>query len=91
MYCASIAIGCVVSLLVLGVSVTGIGLWFPPFWPGLWFSWLIVILCRGESWPRLVGSILVTLGNATFYSWLSYRVVKAEALSRGRLGRILLR
>jgi hypothetical protein len=79
------------ALMTLGMLMARIAFWFPPYWPGLWFSWIVIIVCRGEMWPSLVGTTLVVLGNAAFYSWLSYRVVKADMLCRGRLSRILLR
>src|SRR5579859_1618301 len=90
LYFASIAIGCAVSLLILGISATGIGLWFPPFWPGPWFSWLVVIICHGEAWGDWVTFSLLVTGNALFYSCVSYRVVRADVLARGRFGPLLV-
>jgi len=91
LYASSVVIGFAVSvLMMLGMWVTRLAFWFPPVWPGMWFSWLVIIICRGESWPEVVGRSLVILCNAAFYTWLSYRVIKAEVVSGGRFSRILL-
>jgi hypothetical protein len=78
LYALSVLIGCAVSVLMeIGMRLTRLVYVFPPFLPGLLFSWVIIIICHGESWPDLVNRTLVVLGNAALYSWLSYRLIKA--------------
>jgi hypothetical protein len=91
-YFASALFACVLSLFfTVGSQLTGLAPWFPPVWPGVWFSWLVVIMCNGESWANRVALILVGAGNAMFYFWISYRVMKADALAGGRFTRSILR
>jgi hypothetical protein len=53
-------------------------------WPGFLLSWGMIILLRGnENWPQdrfdLIGIILATIGNAAFYSWISFIVMRRKA------------
>jgi Na+/glutamate symporter len=92
MYATTVLIGCAVSVLMtITMWLTRLGFLFPPFLPGLLFSWVVIIIRHGESWTKLVGISIATLGNAALYSWLSYPLIKADVLARGPLGRFLLR
>jgi len=89
---ASILFGCAISgALAVFVAVTRVAFYFPPFWPGLFFSWIVIIVCRGELWASRFGLSLVVIGNAVFYAWISLRVIKAEIVSPGPVGRFFLR
>jgi len=89
---ASILAGCAISVVLdVFMAMLGVAYYFPPFWPGLFFSLTVIIASRGESWANGIHIALVTVGNAAFYTWVSLRVLKAEVVSRGPLGRRLLR
>jgi hypothetical protein len=84
----SLALGCIIStVLTAFVALTRVAFYFPPFWPGLFFSWIVIIVSHGELWSDRVGLSLVAIGNAVFYAWIFFRLVKAEVVSRGPLGR----
>ena len=88
----SILFGCAISgVLTAFVTVTRIAFYFPPFWPGLFFSWIVIVVCHGELWASQLGLSLVVIGNAVFYAWMSQWVIKAEVVSRGPVGRYILR
>ena len=87
----SVAFGCAISgILTVVVSATRLAFYFPPFWPGLLFAWVIVILSHGKSGVTHFGIALATVGNAALYTWISFRVIQAEVVSRGRLSRYFL-
>jgi fatty acid desaturase len=87
----SVVFGCAISgNLTVVVWATRLAFYFPPFWPGLFFAWVIVILSHGKSWATHFGIALAMIGNAAFYTWISFRVVQAEVVSRGRLSRHFL-
>ncbi len=65
--------------------------YFPPVWPGLFLAWSVVVASLGQHWADRFGVVLLTLGNTAFYAWLSFRVMKAEVVSRGRLSRYFVR
>ena len=90
LWLTSVIAGCAISLaLALGGKVTRLAFWFPPFWPGLFFSWLVIVITHGESWGSRFGLTIATVGNAFFYTFLAFRVLHADAVSRGRVARIL--
>lgn len=87
----SVVIGCVVSgMLSAWISASRVALYFPPFWPGLFFAWAVIIIA-GEQCGRTCFAILTSTGNAAFYGLLTSRVIRAEIRSRGRLSRYFLR
>jgi len=92
LWLTSLLAGCVISS-VLTAAMWGmrIGFWFPPFWPGLFFAWATVIVGHGQQWGERVGLVLVTLGNAVFYTWISLKVIGADIAARGWFGRHLVR
>jgi hypothetical protein len=69
----------------------GIGFWFPPFWPGLFFAWGIIIVTHAQQWGESAFLVLVTRGNAAFYAWISLKLIGADIEARGWFGRKLLR
>ena len=90
---------CITSLLVGGavscsftafVWLTRAIFYFPPVWPGLFFSWTVFVV-GGRHWADCFGIVELTFGNAAFYAWLSFRVLKADVVSRGRLSRYFVR
>jgi hypothetical protein len=85
---AGSVIACVLTASMWAMKI---GFWFPPFWPGLFFSWVVIIVTRGEQWADRIGLVLITFGNAVFYSWISLKVIGADITARGWLGRHLLR
>jgi hypothetical protein len=88
LWITSLLTGCAISgALTAFVLATRTAFYFPPFWPGLFFAWIVIILSRGESWAGDLILILATLGNAAVYAWLYLRVIKAEVSARGRVGR----
>jgi hypothetical protein len=90
LWVTSLVAGCAISGILTGlVLATGIAFYFPPFWPGLFFAWIVVIFSHGESWTSHFGIILATVGNAVLYAWVSGRVIQAEVLARGRVSRYL--
>jgi len=90
---------CITSLLLGGavscsftafVWLTRAIFYFPPVWPGLFFSWAVFVV-GGRHWADCFGIVELTFGNAAFYAWLSFRVLKADVVSRGRLSRYFVR
>jgi hypothetical protein len=87
----SLISGCLVSAFITAlVSLTGTAYYFPPFWPGLWFSWVIVIVAHGEQWTDTLLLVLSMIGNAAVYACLTFLVLRAEIRARGRLSRYFL-
>jgi hypothetical protein len=76
-------------LLTLAMRVTKGAFWFPPVWPGLFLTWAVMIVRHASLSGDRVGTLVFSIGNSLFYVWFSYRVFKAEMLSRGAIGRIL--
>ena len=88
----SLIAGCLLSVIVTAlISVTGMAFYFPPFWPGLWFAWAVIIVAHGEEWNHTLVFPIAIIGNAAFYAWLCFRVLVAEIRARGRLSRYFLR
>ena len=84
----SFVVGCVISgILTALMWATRTAFCFPPFWPGLFFSWGVIIVFQGEQWGRAFFGIVATMSNAAFYAWLTSRVSVAEIRSHGRLSR----
>jgi hypothetical protein len=92
LWVTSIVAGCVISGIltaVVRVTGTGIAFYFPPFWPGLFVAWIVIIFSHGRSWAGHFGIVLTTAGNAALYSWAALKVIKAEVSAGGRVGRYL--
>ena len=91
-WATSLVVGCAIScVLSAAMWATRIAFYFPPFWPGLFFAWVIVIVAHGEQWSPTLFITIATIGNAGFYAWLFSRVIGAEIRSRGSLSRWFLR
>jgi hypothetical protein len=89
---ASLLVGCVIScVMTAGMWIMRIGPWFPPFWPGWFLAIAATIVGRGEHWDSWVGTALVMIGNAAFYAWIFFLVIKADVACRGRIGRHFVR
>jgi hypothetical protein len=67
-----------------------IGPWFPPFWPG-WFLAIASMVVNGGHWDKWTGIAITTIGNAAFYALISFRLIRSDAVSHGRIGRYFLR
>ena len=87
---ACLALGLVSSILVAGIAKTGLAYWFPPFWPGLCLA-IVFEAFRGQPWTPATDLVLTIAGNATFYTWIFSRIVRAEITARGHLSRYLVR
>ena len=92
LWITSVFIGSIVSCTFTALMwLTRATFYFPPVWPGLLLAWIVVIASHGQHWADRFGVTLLTLGNTVFYAWLSFRVMKAEVASRGRLSRYFVR
>jgi hypothetical protein len=91
LWAASGLVGCVISgSLTAFVWMTRSIFICPPAWPGLFLAWA-AIAAGYEPRGRLAGGAVITVGNAEVYTLLFFFVIRAEVVSRGRLGRYLLR
>jgi hypothetical protein len=89
---ASLAAGCILSgILTVVMLTTRVAFYFPPFWPGMFLSWAVIVVTHGEEWGSTVSIAVATIGNAVFYAWLSSRILVADIGSRGSLSRYFLR
>jgi hypothetical protein len=85
-----VVVGCAISgILTATVLATRLAFYFPPFWPGLFLAWIVIIVSHGESSGSHFGILLATVGNAALYAWVSLRIIKAEVSAGGRVGRYL--
>jgi hypothetical protein len=82
---ASLACGFASSMVLAGVARAGLH-WFPPLWPGL------ILAFAFKMWGGWNGGseVLIAAGNTTFYTWIFYRIVRAEITARGHLSRYFL-
>jgi hypothetical protein len=61
LWVTSLVAGCAISaILTVVVRATGMALYFPPFWPGLFLAWIVIIFSHGESWASHFGIVLTT-------------------------------
>lgn len=67
--------------------MTRTAFYLPPFGPGLFVAWIITTVRHGESMSAYGGIVVATISNAALYVWAAFRVIKAEILAGGRLGR----
>ena len=89
LWVASLALGCLVALILTALVSRGhYGYWLPGVQPGWVLAWAVSFLLPEAH--DLVWLGLITLGNALFYSWLAMKVLSADMESRGRLSRILI-
>ncbi len=89
---ASLAFGCIVSLLLTAIlGKTQFGFWLPGSQPGWLLPWATRLLRPGSVADQPTGMALVTAGNALFYGWLFSRILRAEITARGNLSRFFLR
>ncbi len=79
--------GCVISAVFFAIAKIGVALWFPPFWPGLFFSWIIVVALHGRDWPNGYNFAIVAAANALFYAWCFSLALKADLRSGGRFSK----
>jgi hypothetical protein len=86
----SLLAGCTVSAITFVIARTEIAFWFPPFWPGLWFSWIVIAVFAGRDWLTMYALAMMAMGNVVFYAWLSYLAIRADLQAKGRLGKYLL-
>jgi hypothetical protein len=90
LYITSFLLGGVVSCgLTAFVWLTRAIFYFPPVWPGLFLAWTVLVASRGQQWADRFAIMALTFGNTAFYAWLSFRVLNADILSRGRFTRYL--
>lgn len=90
LWTASILFGCTASYsLTLMMSPGDYGYYLPGTQPGWLLVWAASAVARKSMSPDLKLAI-VTVGNALFYTWLALRILVADLLSRGRLGRLFL-
>jgi hypothetical protein len=90
LWLTSLIAGCTISAVLTAFAVmTRTAFYFPLFWPGLFFAWIVTILIHGESMPAYFGIVIAAVGNAALYVWACLRVIKAEMLAGGRVGRYL--
>jgi hypothetical protein len=61
------------------------GPWFPPFWPGWFFGIASGLSDAGKRGNQRMDTVLAMMGNATFYSWIFFRFIKADVAWRGRI------
>jgi hypothetical protein len=87
---ASLFLGSFIScVLSIAMWTLRIGPWFPPFWPG-WFLAIASTVVNGGHWNTWTGIAIATIGNALFYAWISFLVIRSDAVFRGRIGRSFL-
>jgi hypothetical protein len=78
------------SVLSAAMWTLKIGSWFPPFWPG-WFLAIASMVVNGGHWDKWTGITITTIGNAIFYAFISFRLIRSDVMSNGRIGRFFLR
>jgi hypothetical protein len=89
---ASLLMGLTTSLILTGAMLKmSIGFWFPPFWPGLFFSLVCGIVGHGQQWDSRIALAIIIVGNAAFYAWIFLHAFRAEVAARGSLSRYFLR
>ncbi len=88
----SLLAGCALSVMVTaGALKAGVAYWFPPCWPGLFLWFACAAMRHREVWNNEATLVVIGIGNAAFYAWLSLQILHAEILARGRLSCHFLR
>ena len=91
-YCASLLAGSTTSLLITALMLRlSFGYWFIPAWPGMLLTSVHAMFETSQNSTSPTSLLLITIGNAIFYAWLSLRVLRAEVQARGHLSRYFLR
>ena len=87
LWAVSAIAGCLISaVFTLMMRVTGLSYLLPGAQPGWILAWAVGAIAPSSSaWAE----ILVTIGNAIFYGWLSLKVMSAEMEEHGPFGRFL--
>jgi hypothetical protein len=76
---AGVIISCALTAFVW---LSKLAFYLPLFWPGMFFTWGIMIVFHGATWDNSFSLMLTTIGNSIFYAWASFQVIKAELLWR---------
>jgi hypothetical protein len=63
------------TLLVWVTKMSAVFIWI--MLPGFLLAWGAIVVLHGQAWQHrdAIMLILVTLGNAAFYSWISFLIL----------------